>query len=337
MLTAEQLQERRTGIGGSDIAAVLGLSPYQTPLDVYRDKLGLAEDEDLSGKAPIEWGNRLEDVVAAKFADETKLGSRVQRRSKGYVHGEHPILKGNIDRAITGTVFGGLKAGLECKTADKWAARDLWGKGSTFEWSDEGELLLVESDDQVPDWYRMQCAHYQAITGADVWFLSVLIGGNDFRTYTIFRDEELEALMIEQALLFWNEHVLAQVPPAPVNQRDLESLYPRNELDETVADAETVQAVADLKELTLQVKALEAKIDGVTVGGTKVGGLKNKVREAIGSHAELLLDPEGKPIATWKNQRSSKRFDEQAFKAAHPKLYREFSVEREGSRVLLIK
>lgn len=335
MLTTEQLQARKGGIGGSEIAAVLGVSPYATPLDVYRDKLDLVERPDLAGNEAVHFGNVLEDVVAEEFSRRTRL--KVRRSNILLEHKDYPILRANIDRGIVGQVLG-VKAGLECKTADKWAAKpELWGKGATFSWDEAGELEIVEPDDQVPEWYLLQCAHYMAVTGAELWFLAVLIGGNDFRIYTIPRDAELEQLVIDGAVSFWRDHVLAEVPPAPICGRDLEALYPRDDGSSVSADEEALQAWAELKEATAQLKALEARIEGAKIGGTTVGGLKNKLRAAIGEHAELLLDAEGKPLATWKNQKASKRFDEAAFKAAHPKLYREFQVERPGPRVLLIK
>lgn len=337
MLTAEQLEARQGGIGGSDLAAVLGLSPYKTPLDLYNEKLGLVELPDLSSNEAVHFGNVLEDVVADEFGRRTGLKPR--RNNQHLVHKDHPFMLANIDRAIVGTPFG-KKCGLECKTSDKWAAMnsDLWGPGAVFEYNSEGELVIAQYDDQVPDWYLMQCVHYMAVTDSDLWFLAVLIGGNDFRIYTIWRDTELEAMAIKRAAKFWNDHVLTQTPPAPSNVVDLETLYAKDNGQSVIATPEIINVWAEIKELQDQKKAIETRLDGQTLGKTKIGGLKNRLRMAIGPNSEILLDQENKPLATWKAPaRGQTVFDMDAFKLAHPDLARKFTKKVPGSRRLLIK
>jgi putative phage-type endonuclease len=334
MLTAERLEERRRGIGGSDIAAAIGLSPWRTPLDLYREKIGESEPEDLASNDAVHFGNVLEDVVAEEFSRRT--GLKVRRSNQHHQHPDHDFLVANIDRAVVGKPLG-MKCGLECKTADKWAARDKWGPGAVFGRDEAGELEILEADDQVPDWYLLQCVHYMAVTGADFWFLAVLIGGNDFRIYTIRRDPELEAIVIARAKAFWQNHVEARRPPEPVTLIDLETLYAQDNGAAVEACQDAIDTWAEIKELQAQAKALDARLDGQTVGRTKIGGLKNRLRAYIGEHAEILLGDEGKPLATWKTSKPRKVFDIDAFKAAHPKLHREYLVEKPGPRVLLIK
>jgi putative phage-type endonuclease len=74
MTRDEWLAARRTGIGGSDIAAILGLSPWRTPLDVYRDKVDGAEQPETEA---MRWGRLLEDVIAREYA--VRAGVRIQR------------------------------------------------------------------------------------------------------------------------------------------------------------------------------------------------------------------------------------------------------------------
>jgi putative phage-type endonuclease len=317
--------------GGSDIGAVLGANKYRTPLDVYLEKIGEKEPDDLSDNPNVEWGIRLEDVVAEKFSDDT--GLKVRRNNQHLV-GAEPWQLANIDRAITGKVMG-MKAGLECKTASQYVASE-WGPGALFDQVD-GELVLVEPDDQVPDAYLFQCVWYMAITGADLWFLSVLIGGSDFRTYTIRRDDELIDLTTRLARRFWTDHVMKRVPPAAQTQADLETLYAQDAGTAVAATPEAVATYVRIKELQAQIKALETELDGTKIGDTRVGGLKNALRAMIGEHAELLLGDDGKPLATWKSTEARKVFDADAFKKANPALYREFQVEKPGPRVLLIK
>ncbi len=335
MLSEAQLIERKRGIGGSDIAAVLGLSPYATPFDIWQNKLDLAEKPDLSDNEYVHFGNILEDVVADEFSRRTGLKPR--RRNQMLAHKEHPFLLANIDREITGKPFG-VKCGLECKTADVRAAKPhLWGEGALIEW-DGDTPVIVHHDDQVPDWYYLQCAHYMAVTDADLWFLAVLIGGNQFRYYTIKRDLELEQSLIAKASRFWHDHVLAQVPPPPANVVDLETLYSVDNGQAIEATPEILDVWAEIKELQAQQKAIEARMDGQTVGKTKVGGLKNRLRMFIGENAEVLLGSEGKPLATWKaSKKRRKVFDQAALERDHPELAKQYTKQVAGSRVLLIK
>lgn len=334
MLTAERMKERAAGIGGSDIAAALGLSPWKTPLDLFMEKTGQREPDDISGNAAVEWGNRLEDVVAEKFSDDT--GLRVRRKNGLIVDGERPFMLANIDRAIPGKPLG-LRCGLECKTANPFAAKhESWGDGAVFEGRGD-DLQIVADNDQVPDHYLLQCVWYMAITGSDLWFLSVLIGGSDFRTYTIRRDPDLERSVIRRAERFWTQHVIARVPPAPTSLADLETIYAQDNGAAVDATPEVIETWFRVKELQQQQKTIELELDGAKVGGTSIGGLKNKLRMAIGEHAELLLGSEGKPLATWKTTKPRKVFDLDAFKKDHPKLHREYLVEKPGTRPLLIK
>ncbi|RXJ70761.1 hypothetical protein CS022_22280 [Veronia nyctiphanis] len=134
--------QRRLGIGGSDVAAILGLSPYRTAYEVWEEKTGRSEPDDLSDNDRVHFGNELEDVVAREYARRT--GQKVQKRNHPFVHKTQPWLRANIDRHIVGA-----DKGLECKTADKWAARDMWGKGNVYAHRD-GEVMLVEADEKCP-------------------------------------------------------------------------------------------------------------------------------------------------------------------------------------------
>lgn len=336
MLSAEKLEQRKAGIGGSDIASVLGLSPYKTPLEVFNEKLGLVEPPDLAGNDAVHFGNVLEDVVADEFGRRTGLKPR--RNNQHLVHREHPFMMANIDRDVTGKPFG-LKCGLECKTSDKWAARpELWGPGAQFQFTAEGNLEILVYDEQVPDWYLLQCAHYMAVTDSDFWFLAVLIGGNDFRIYTIRRNKRLEKIIVAEADKFWNKHVLPGTPPPPSNVVDLESMFSVDNGKSVDASQEIIDAWAETKELQAQYKAIETRLDGQTIGKTKIGGLKNQIRMAIGENSEIILGSEGKPLATWKAPKNGRTiFDAAALKVAHPKIHAEFTIKVPGSRVLLIK
>lgn len=217
------ISTRRLGLGGSDVAAVLGLSPFATPLRVYLDKLGRVDPLELTEE--MEWGIRLEDAVAQKFADET--GLQIARtgmwRSRRW-----PWLLANPDRAIRGQ-----SAGLECKTADMRYLPD---------WADEPPLHYV-----------VQCVTYMAVTGARRWYLAALVGGNHWFVYTIDRDDDDIAAIVETTRRFWDLNLNRQVPPrvqrpaARAEERLLALLYPD-------PDGEAIQLTAEQRELVAEHK-----------------------------------------------------------------------------------
>ena len=97
-LTKEQVEARKNYIGGSDAAAILGLSRYKTALEVWAWKTGQVVPDDISDKVYIKLGNKLEQTVAEFFMEET--GKKVQRVNDTIFHPKYPFLGANIDRKV---------------------------------------------------------------------------------------------------------------------------------------------------------------------------------------------------------------------------------------------
>ena len=302
MLTAEQLEIRKTGIGGSDAAAVLGLNPYCSPIQLWDRKVGLVDDPDLSDNQAVHFGNVLEDVVAAEY--ERRTGNKVRRRNQTFRHREHPFMLANIDRSVDGQ-----RKVLECKTAGAFINADEWGPSGT---------------DQVPQQYLIQCAHYMAVMDYDSADLAVLIGGRDFRVYHIARDRELEAMIIEREREFWS-CVQERIMPAPINLADVERLHQRDDGSEICASYATAADMAALKERKSQIKQIESEIDEI----------ETRIKAAMGDASTLLVG--GKVAASWKMSADSKRFDAKALEKDHPALYGQYLKTVPGSRRFLIK
>lgn len=116
-LTREEwLGWRRHGIGGSDLAAIIGISPFRTARDIYYDKLGIAAvEEDESNWVALEMGHLLEDLVAKIF--ERKTGLKIYQIKKMFRHPLYPFMLADVDYFIT--MPDGTKAILEIKTTNK--------------------------------------------------------------------------------------------------------------------------------------------------------------------------------------------------------------------------
>ena len=184
----EWLKVRNMGIGGSDASVIMGLNSYKSPYQLWLEKIGEAAPEDLTGNPFVYWGQKNEANIADWFNEET--GKKVQRlgtlRNKDY-----PFMIANVDRTVIGE-----NAGLEIKTA---------GVSQYKKWK----------GDEIPDAYYCQCLHYMAVTGADYWYIAVLLGGNEARWKKIERNEEDIKVLIEKEREFWN--LVETKTPPPVD------------------------------------------------------------------------------------------------------------------------
>lgn len=248
------LEGRRTGIGGSDAAAVLGVSEWRTPLDVYMDKTGvpkLIEDSEA-----MFWGRQLEDVVARVYAERS--GFAVQRFNKQIINAEFPCLIANIDRLVSVDGKAPAHRGqirtkrlLECKTANGFAAAE-WGEPGT---------------DEAPAEYVIQCQHYMGLTDAEVTDIAVLIGGSDFRIYTVYRDDDLIAHMQTVLPQWWDEHIVNLTPPDITYDHrctmdSLKRMYPGTNGELIEGDDSVQRWHRVLIEASQQAKRYEAVADG---------------------------------------------------------------------------
>ena len=211
-LSREQwLEYRRLGIGGSDVAAIIGLSPFRTARDVYYDKLGIAAVEGYEGNwVAMEMGNLLEGLVAEIF--RRKTGLEVYQVKKMFQHPDHRFMLADVDSFIT--TPDGTKAILELKTTN-YNAKDRW-------WRDGREI--------VPPYYETQGRHYMAVTDIDRVFFCCLYGNTEDEAIIreIRRDAAYEEEMIFLERQFWEDHVQKKVPPPYLEDGDViqESLPP---------------------------------------------------------------------------------------------------------------
>ena len=306
------LKGRQSGIGGSEIAAIVGLNQYRTPMQVWESKVNPVQDEETS--QPAYWGTVLEDVVAKEYALRT--GRKVQRLTKQMMHPDFSFAIANIDRAvinpdIAGRVFwkdGKLTTDriLECKTANGFMAK---------QWGEVGS-------DQVPDSYLIQCQWYMGVTGASICDLAVLIGGQDFRIYTILLDDDLINDLLIQGAAFW-ELVKKNVAPDPVNYPEAVKKWANSDPSLTVqADDLLVDDLQQIQNIKAKVKELEAQEDA----------LKARVVIALESAETLLY--QGVKVATCKTQ-TRNSFDAKAFEKDHPDLYAQYK-KTSSTRVLRI-
>jgi putative phage-type endonuclease len=325
----EFLARRMAGIGGSDIAAVLGLSPYKTALQLWMEKTGRSTDEpDGAALERMHWGTVLEDVVARHYSD--MRGVKVQRINQQLVHPECSIALANIDRAVLeegkrarwddrARMVLGARNLLEVKTAHALAQNGAeWGKAGT---------------DEVPQHYWTQCQWYLGITGLPFADLAVLFGGQKFVTYTIPFDLDVFCDMLAEADSWWKRHVVADVPPEPSTEDDARRLWKSHVAGrDRIVDANTATAVEELRAVKEQIKALEEQEQA----------LRDVIAVQFGDAESISYM--GQRLATWKQNKASARtdwkaaFDDAAGRidAEIAALIRDQHTTTEGARVLRI-
>lgn len=265
------LDWRRQGIGGSDVAAICSMSRYKSPMAVYLDKLG--EIPPIEDNPKMKAGRMLEPLIADWFAEET--GMKVWRRNAIFQHREHPFMLANIDRWLPGQ-----NAGLECKNTSEYC-RDDW------------------SGTQAPTEYILQCNHYMAVTGADRWYIAVLIGGWDFQWRVIERDDELIKNLITIEKDFWENRVLAKNPPEYSHQDTdyLKEMYPESNPSLIVELTEDMYPVMQsLYEARRAIKAAEAVEETA----------KNRIKGFMGEAEKAYF--QGDLKFTWKTGKKSRTF-----------------------------
>ena len=270
--------ERNKSIGGTDISAILGLSPYKTALDVWLEKRGLS-DPVIENRA-MRIGKRMEPVLLAEYEDET--GRHAESWQQHLKHEEFEFLTGTPDAIVTSE-----PRGVELKTAGLRQI-DRWGEPGT---------------DHVPEEYLIQCSWYMMLTNFELWDLAALLGGQDFRVYQIARNPELEAMMCEAALGFWSSHVIADVPPeldgSESARRYVERQYRRNVQPLRQATLTEVQLLERLVDARLRWGAIEEEKERC----------ETLVKAAIGD-ADGLEWVNGK--VTWKATKDSSKVDWEA-------------------------
>lgn len=298
MITDEQRETRKNCLGGSDIAKILGLSKWGTPLSVWAEKTGQIIPEDISEKLPVKLGNKMEQIVAELFEEET--GKKLLTVDETIVHPEYSFLVGHIDRKVEGE-----DAIVEIKTTSVYMQRD-W----------EGE--------QIPADAIIQTIYYMGLTGAKTGYVCCLIGNTDFQIKQIDRDEKVIADIFQRAVAFWNDFVVPVIMPAPVagDSSILYELYPVA-AEESIIDLgdEGARVVESLDSLKADRKVLDKEIEGQ----------ENFLKVMLGTYETGIA---GMYKVTWKGQ-VSRRVDIERMKIEEPGLYEKF-LKESISRVLRV-
>ncbi len=287
MMQNAGIMDRTKYIGGSDVAGILGISPWRTPLEVYLDKVQpRVKPVDPSKQKVFTRGKRMEPYVIDLLSEET--GMEIVHRGNRYIHRDYDFIAAEIDaEAASGE-------NIEIKTVSPFKAKE-WGEIQT---------------DAIPVHYTAQAMHGLMVTNKQVCVFGVLIGGDDFRIYRVERDEETIQAILEKEIAFW-DRVKNLNPPEATSVSDVSLMFEKDAGTSIEADGKALALFNDLRDMKSRRKSLEEEI----------AISEEKLKMYMQEHSVLTLD--GKPLCTWKSQISN-RFDQKLFQSVHPELFEKF-------------
>ena len=287
MLTPEQMELRKSRLGASDMAAVMGLDPYRNALDVYMRLVGMERPRPETPQ--MKRGNRMEAVIADWYEEEMRqqFPRLVLVPAASIIHPSHDWLLATPDRLVHFDPEQDLLAGrgLEVKTR-AFTKKGEWGEAGT---------------DEVPHGVAIQCAVGMACLNLPEWDVAAALSLDDWRIYHLLRDSETEEAIIAAGRDFM-ENCVAKSEPPPLDgseaaHRLVAALWPLAGTEIVPADEEAEEWLKALAGETETAKRVEAIISELQVR------LKAKIGENAG-----ITGAAG--TVTWKMVRSSPKWAE---------------------------
>lgn len=272
---AEWLKKRSKGVGASETAGVLGVSPWASPLSVYVDKIGTVKDEPLN-EDQIErqrWGHLLEGPVIDEL--ELRTGLKIRRAPQTRItrHSRWPTTP--MFATPDAYVIEEARRLCQVKTTSAWNAK---------EW-DEGVPLHV----------RVQVQSEMAVCDRDGAIVVALVGGQKLVWYEIERNQKFIDQLEPAITSFWYDYVQRRViPPADGSSatvRALEQLHPDDNGEEIVLPEKSVEIYEELTDIKADLKRLKKRREE----------LENEVKAMIGPATFGRL-PSGSGRFSWKTQ-----------------------------------
>jgi len=263
----EWLKARHRGIGGSDAAAILGVSPWTSRYTLWQQKVA-DEPTSIPSTPAMAFGHRMEPYVAETFADLNQNMTVVDDLNL-YAHPEYEFMQANLDRLIVEE--GKPSAILEIKTS---ARPQSWIDG-------------------VPGYYVSQVQHYMAVTNIEMSYVAVLLNGQDLKTFEVPRNDKYINILIEKEAKFWEDVKKLIEPDVDGSESTFQAIRKsyeasagkKIELPATAQDLFDARATAKklVEEYTEEVRRAEAEIMKL-LGDSEVGTI------------------DGKSAVTWKEQ-----------------------------------
>lgn len=311
----EWLEERKKGIGSSEVGTILGVNHFDTPYKLWRRKKEL--DPPVEETLIMRLGHLMEDSVATLFAEDS--GAAIIKNTSGdwiAADKERPYLRVSPDRLY---VPKGMKRTtsnyrvLECKTT----------------------RLNIDKNDinSIPKYWWCQVQYQLYVLGCQYGTLAWIRNGTEFDYMEIERNDRFCEFMLEKLDAFWKLNILANEEPVSINAEDTQSRFPESNDDVVKVDShsETYHKWQQLREVRAEFAKIEAQKKQ----------LEDQLKMIIGANSGIILDDEGyEPtmLATWKSPtKMSTTFDKDKFASDHPDLFKLYQKQSYSSRRFIFK
>lgn len=269
----------------------MGFNKYKSALNVWLEKTGELPPQEENQH--MKMGHMLEPIVTQLFAEEHPE-LKVQKNNFLLQHDEYEFMLANIDREIICPFRG--RGVFEAKTTSDWN-KHLW------------------TETQIPESYMLQVQWYLSVTGYKFAYIAVLIGGVEYRSYLIERDDELIETMIAMAVAFWIHVVENTPPPVDGSESARDALEDMNRPEDA---CEELQILPDaLSETLIELEAIKVQLE---VLEKRKGLLNNQLMQAMDNHTNALV---GDYKVSWKPQMRTS-FDAKRFKEEMPEVHQQY-------------
>ena len=199
----EWLNNRKKGLGGSDSSIILGISPFKTNIDLWLEKTGQKEPEDISDDEKVKYGHEAEDSIRNLFMLDHPEYELFHNEFMILRSNKYPFLQASLDGELT-EITTGRKGIYEGKTTE------IMNKNMLDEWKNG-----------IPNHYYTQCLHYLIVTGYDfVWLRAKLkfvwdSDRQEIRDYYFTREDVLDDMkyLFKKELIFWKKNIMEGVKP----------------------------------------------------------------------------------------------------------------------------
>ena len=296
-MTSFDTESRRKAIWATDARKIVD----GRAADVYLEKTGQAEREDVSHIEAVQWGLKLQDIIGREAS--ARLQMELKEADYELYHPEHTWMASHFDFiSADGTTL------VEVKNYNQ-------SKRNQF----DAETGLMPAAD------RAQVVHEATVHRVQRCILAVLFGGQELVLIDKeISDDEKDSLIRTEAEL-WGA-IQAKQPPEPTSVDAAKKLFPVSTSKSSIADSIVERQCADLAAIKEQISKLEAR--------------ETKLQTAIQKmmrDSEALVTFDGRVLATWKSAKASKRFSADLLKTEMPEVYERYIVEQPGSRRFLVK
>lgn len=335
--------DRQKYLGGSDVAAIFGVSPWKTPYDLWLDKTTPRSEEPQLDPAKAKFfrrRKRQEPVIAEMLMEE--YGMEVTRLSlddnpNRYKDPEHPFMAAEIDFEFVMTQsvrehfpdrpeFAAIPDGTllngEIKTVHPFKA---------FEWGEQGS-------EEVPIHYAAQVMHGLGVTRRPAAIVAALFGLDILVAFPIMADQDTIAAMREKAVHFWNVNVLQGIPPDPVSVDDVKRMYYGYKGKPVDLSDDALQALKDIEAIRGRKQAFENDMATCEwtvarcvafnwgVDAIETSKKKNDTKPDVTSTEDAVLMYGGVQVGSWNRQRGS-FLDQKRLAAEKPEIVQAYNVE----------